>query len=344
MADLDTVAAGRALKRQSMLDGGTFRITDRISYVPDEIAPTEIREGKTLMRRVASGDPIIKIAEPTRYWELDNRELARRMEPFVVATDRLVEVLDDKAETYVLRALLAIYSRRYDTAIADLDKAIELGATTDAYIYRSSSSLYLGQIDQALDDAEHAFNLQGDIEAAGGFAQLLALAGRGDEALDLLDSLGLSGDDAVDMLATWSELSGYANRQDEAWERLEEMLGDRPDDETLLNSKCWLAGIWSHNLDVASPICDQAVTLSGQSAGVIDSRALVHYRQGRLDAALEDLDLALSKEPGLAASLYLRGLIRLERGDRKGREDILHAKRIEPEIELRYRAFGLTAK
>ena len=59
-------------------------------------------------------------------------------------------------------------------------------------------------------------------------------------------------------------------------------------------------------------------------------------------AALSDLDLVLTKEPSLAASRYLRGLIRIEQGDdRAGRLDILHAKRISPTIELFYQGYGL---
>jgi hypothetical protein len=34
-------------------------------------------------------------------------------------------------------------------------------------------------------------------------------------------------------------------------------------------------------------------------------------------------------------------VIRLEQGDKRGQEDILYAKRISPDIELRYAAYGL---
>ena len=342
--DLDTFAAGTKFLRKSELDGAEFRIIDSTANIPAEIAPEDIRAGKTAIRRIASGDPKIKITEPTRFWEIPDAEMVERMSPFFSAADRLVDVFDDQAGMYLFRAYMDIYARQYEASLDYLDQSIEMGASADAYSLRAGVYEYLGQMDEALADAERAFDLQGDIETASTLAQFLADSGRGDEALDLLDSLGLSGDDAVNAMVSWSELSGYAGREEEAWFRLQDLAIDRPDDVTILNSKCWLAGIWSYNVDEAKPICDEAVTLSGQSASVIDSRALLNYRLGDLDAAMADIDLALTKEPGIAATRYLRGLIRLERGDSKGREDILHATRISPEIERRYEAYGLKAK
>lgn len=338
---LDTQVAGTKFKRSSLLDDDTFTVSERVSFIPGEISPDDIREGKTATRRISSSDPKIKISGATRYWELDDQEIARRMAQFQPAGDQLIETYPEEANMYLVDAFISMFARQYEAALDDFSKVIELGATADAYINRAGVLLNLGRVDEALADAERAFDLQGDVGAASVLAQVMALSGRADDALDLLDSLGLTGDEAVDALAAWSELSGYVDRQEEAWYRLQDMLVDRPDDVGLLNSKCWLAGLWSYNLDEAKPVCDEAVTLSGQSASVIDSRAMLHYRMGNIDDALADIDLALSKEPELAASRYLRGVIRLEQGDKRGQEDILFAKRISPDIELRYAAYGL---
>ena len=56
---------------------------------------------------------------------------------------------------------------------------------------------------------------------------------------------------------------------------------------------------------------------------------------------MKDLDAALEQEPGQAASLFLRGLIRLEEGDRGGRDDLIRARRISPDIDHLYKGYGL---
>ncbi len=342
VANLDTMAAGTKFFRQSRLSGAIYTIDDRTSSIPSEIAAADIRAEKTAMRRLTSGDPKIRITDPTRSWELSDEEIAKRIQPYLDAADNLIEAFDDESNMLYFRAAMAGIARDYEVALDDINKAIELGADAEALAVRSEIYANMGMLDEALADAESAFDLQGDIATATSLATLMAIQGRGQEALDLIDSLGLSGDEAVDALSAWSELSGYADQQEEAWYRLLDMAEERPDDTAVLNAKCWMSGLWSYNLEEASPICDKAVTLSGQSASILDSRAYVKYRRGDLDGALADLDLVLTKEPGLAASRYLRGLIRIEQGDDKaGRLDILHAKRIVPTIELYYKGYGL---
>lgn len=342
VANIDTLAGGTQFFRQTELTGATFTINDRTSYIPAEIMPADLRAEKTAVRRIASGDPRIKITDPTRFWEFGDEDIRAQMQPYLVAIDNLVSAFEDEANMLYLRAIISSIARDYDVALVDINKAIDLGSSADFYSVRSNIHLNMGNIEEALQDAEQVFDLQGNIASASELAQLMAIAGQGEEALDLIDSLGLSGDEAVDALSSWSELSGYAQLQEDAWYRLLDMMDERPDDVTVLNASCWMAGLWAYNLDEAAPICDEAVTLSGQSANVVDSRALVKYRQGDFEGALSDIELALKKEPGLAASRYLRGLIRIEQGNEDaGRQDILHATRITPSIELQYRGFGL---
>lgn len=340
-ANLDEIAAGTKFYRTVQLDGGTVRLSDRTSYVPAELDKAAIAEGKSAVRRIASGDPQVKIEGPTRFWEVDDKEIARRVAPVIAGVDKLAEQFDDRAEMVLLRGLVHMMGRNYALAQADFEKALELEASPMAYQALAQVQAVRGDMEGALANAERAFDLQGDIETASEYAGLLARADRADEGLDLLDGLGLTGDEAVSVMTQWSELSGYAKRESEAWDRLAEMIDERPEDVSLLNGKCWMAGIWNFNLDDALGYCEEAVTLSGQDAGVIDSRALVKYRQGKIDEALADIEAALAKEPALASSRYLRGLIRIERGDAKGREDIVQAERIDPSIAARFEDFGL---
>src|SRR3546814_13378359 len=87
-------------------------------------------------------------------------------------------------------------------------------------------------------------------------------------------------------------------------------------DPALLNNLCWLRGTREIQLDAVLKDCTRAVELGNNAAAVLDSRAMVFFRLGRLDEARADLDAALQLSPGMPASLYMRGIIRA-RGDAK---------------------------
>jgi tetratricopeptide (TPR) repeat protein len=341
-AELDEVAAGTKFFRRASLKGDTLTLNDRISYVPRELSTDEIATGKTAIRRIASGDPKLIVGNPRRLWELSDAEIARNVAPVLAGVDKLAETFDGRAEMINLRGFIHLFARNYAAAEAEFETALEMEASVDGYSALSAVQAVLGKKDQALANAERAFELQGDTETAEEFAELLARFDRADEGLDLLDSLGLTGDDAVALMAKWSALAGYAGREEEAWERLGAMIDDRPDNVSLLNGKCWMAGAWNYKVENALDFCDRAVSLSGQEAWVIDSRALVKYRQGRIEEALADYETVLSKEPGTASSLYMRGLIRLDKGDRRGNSDVEQARRIDPRLVAQFSEYGLT--
>lgn len=341
IADLDETAAGVRFKRAIRLSGETLAIADSASYIPAEIPASDLGEQRRAMRRIASGDPMLRIADPHRYWELDDKTVAKQLEPHIAGATRLIELKGDLAAFHNFRATLRVLARDFEGAISDFDRAIELETDPETLVLRADAYDAVGDHDAALADAQMAFELQGDLQYATAYGFRLARAGRAEEALELIDQLGLSGDQGVDAEVVWSEISGHADRTAEAWDRLQIWLDERPDEAVLLNSQCWTAGIWDFQVELAEEVCNRAVAVSGNSAGVLDSRALAFYRMNRKEEAMADLDAALAKEPGQASSLYLRGLIRLEGGDRRGRDDLLHAQRINPEIARRFEGYGL---
>jgi hypothetical protein len=118
-------------------------------------------------------------------------------------------------------------------------------------------------------------------------------------------------------------------------------LAERPGDPALLDAQCWYMGGWNYALDRAMETCDRAVRSADYGVSPLDSRALVQYRLRQTDGALDDLRAALTNEPGYGSSLYLRGVIRLEQGDREGREDIQRALRVWSGVGRLYRRFGI---
>ncbi|KLE32663.1 DUF3857 domain-containing protein [Aurantiacibacter gangjinensis] len=339
--DLDGVTAGTRFNRSITVEGRRVHMEDGYSYIPTEIAAGDIAEGRAQMRQLASGDPQIVITDPVRSWELDDAELARRMASFEQPIDTMLTIDRDNAGYPLMAGVLWMYARDHERALDFFDRSLEIEDNPQTHLLRANVLTQLGRYHDALAAAEIAHDQQGNLESASALAQMLVEMDRADDALDLLDSLGLSGQDANNVVTLWADISGHAGRQEEAWARLSEALMDRPGDGQLLNAQCWLAGTWETNLDAAGEVCDEAVSALNYSASVLDSRALMHYRAGNVDAAMADLDAALRKEPGIAASMYLRGLIKLEQGDRSGAQDLEQARRIAPTIDRQYGHWGL---
>jgi tetratricopeptide (TPR) repeat protein len=65
----------------------------------------------------------------------------------------------------------------------------------------------------------------------------------------------------------------------------------------------------------AVPLFSQALTLNPGSDSAYMGRAKAYYYLSRFDAAIVDIDSALRYNPDYTAAYYLRGKIRIERGD-----------------------------
>ena len=338
------MVGGTRFERSLSLEDGIVRVSDSTSYVPTEIAAADIPAEKAAMRAMAGSDPEVRIASPQRYWELDDKDLSRRIAGLVDSVDTLVELAPEEANFYVLRSALKTLSRDYDGALSDIDYAIDLDGTAQAYSTRAEILTHAGRYDEAVLASKTSYEMTGDLAHGTAYANALSLAGRAEEALALLDSIDVSGEDRSALAQVFAEIAGPTARSEEAWAMLEEALSERPGDELLLNSQCWFMGTWNYRIADSEQLCDRAVKAGGYSAAALDSRALVFHRLGREDEALEDLEAALKKQPEQAASLYLRGIIRLGRGQSEGRRDILHALRLSPDLAVRYQRYGIAPK
>ncbi|WP_369024997.1 DUF3857 domain-containing protein [Qipengyuania sp. RANM35] len=336
--------AGTRFERSLSLDKGVVRVKDSSSFVPVEIPAADIPAEKAAMRALASADPEVKIASPRRYWELDDKEIAQRVASLREGADALVKLMPDESNYYMLRGALYTMARDYDAALSDIDRAIDIDGTALAYSTRAEILTDAGRYDEAVLAAETAYDLTGDLAHGTAYANALSVAGRPDEGLAVLDAIDVSGDDRSSLAQVFAEIAGPTGRVEEAWKMLEEVLKDRPGDELVLNSQCWFMGTWNYRVADGEQLCDKAVKAGGYSAAALDSRALLFHRLGREDDALDDLEAALRKQPEQAASLYLRGIIRLGKGQADGRKDIEHALRLSPDIAIRYQRYGISPK
>jgi tetratricopeptide (TPR) repeat protein len=138
-------------------------------------------------------------------------------------------------------------------------------------------------------------------------------------------------------------LLARAGEVDRAVAALGEALEHAPDNAGLLNARCWTRAIANIELDEALADCERAVELQPGAAAYIDSRAMVRLRLGQYDKAIEDATAALAIAPRLSASLFVRGVARIRHGDTGGGEaDLAAARRIEFDIDSEYREYGVT--
>lgn len=340
----ETVVAGIKFARSLSFTGNTVMVSDSYSYIPAEIAAADISAAKAAMRKHAGLDPKIRITGPRRYWELDDVEAKKRTAGLVRSADALVDLDDDEARLYQFRSAIHMLGRDYEAALGDLDKAIELDGSAAAHTARAKLLAEMNRFEDSAEDARMAFELSNDLETGTAYAVALAQAGRADDALDVLDRFDTGGDDGNTIAQIFAEVAGETDRRPEAWERLANALEERPGDNMLLNSQCWFIGTWAYKMEEGEQFCDKAVREGNYSAAVLDSRALFYHRLGRQDDALRDLNAALKKAPGQAASMYLRGIILLEKGEKQGKRDIEQAMRLSPAIAARYARYGIAPK
>jgi tetratricopeptide (TPR) repeat protein/predicted aspartyl protease len=243
-----------------------------------------------------------------------------------------------------------------DHALADLSRACDL-APNDAENYYDRGMIHRlgGQFEAALKDFGVAIKLQpDDIDAHLARALLLqahpdtepAAPGTADIKSDLdtvarlaapSASLRLTLEDAYDRLGDYSD----------ALDQINEYLDTHPlkDDQSIgFNHRCWVRATANQHLNEALDDCNRARSLRGSTdVAILDSRALVYLRLGRLSDSIEDYDSALRINPNVPTSLYGRGLAELRVGDKdKGQADIAAAEKLDQHVAQRFAKMGLT--
>lgn len=335
--------AGQRIRRTVTFTPERLHIVDDLARIPVEIAVADFPQQRAAASKLAAGDPVLKTdASPVRYWMLDPATARTRIKSLEPVYAAVIARAPDEAWRWATRAKLLQMGPDLARASADYDKAIALEASAQNYSDRSSLRRELGDLDGALADARAALELETTVAYARSVADILAQSGKTDEALALLGTFDLSGDERVDLQVAKAEILGEGGRGDEGWAMLGELEAERPGDAKILNAQCWYMGNWSYRLDAAAETCDKAVKAGSYSSAMLDSRALVNYRLGRKQEALSDLQAALLASPDQTTSLYLRGLIALDEGKREeGEKDIAAATRLYGGIEQYFARFGM---
>ncbi|HEU4650390.1 MAG TPA: DUF3857 domain-containing protein [Croceibacterium sp.] len=341
----DTELAGVRMSRQTELAGGRLTVVDTTAWPGGEIAPAQIAGERQKAARFGRADLRLRAPrDADRRFEQAVRSDRRRYAPIEAAYAALIAKDPDDLDYYRYRSQFRAMTWDWRGAIADFDTVIEREPNAASYLLRAGLKAETGDLEGALADAQAGWELDPSLDAAFTLANILPYLGRVEEAIELLEQQSGSPDQQDAIAMSLSELEALAGRKEEGLQRIDALLAEHPNDPQMLNAKCWYQATWNYRAEELDQLCTEAVEKADASAPVLDSRAMGYYRLGRYQDALRDLESALSTSPELAPSLFMRGVVRRELGDRAGEDDIREALARQPSLARQYARFGIEAE
>jgi tetratricopeptide (TPR) repeat protein len=173
-------------------------------------------------------------------------------------------------------------------------------------------------------------------------AHFEASRGEFDKAMADLDVLLKPDQDNLGMRQERAFIYARSGKTDLAAAEMDWARGKIEDTASSWNTLCFDQAMWNLSLEKALADCDKGLSQTPLSAPILDSRAFVLFRLGRLDEALRDYTLALKLAPRQADSLYGRGLAELQKGlVEQGRADLEAARRLAPRVDETFAEYGV---
>jgi tetratricopeptide (TPR) repeat protein len=233
------------------------------------------------------------------------------------------------------------------------DSRLELSDRADFLLVRGQAEESLDESPQAVADFGQIIEFEkqaqtAELESKLGDDMALA-AGRG-----MASGAGLTGP-SRDFVRFRSDLvTAYAERAG-SYAELGNAVAARADADRAVqlgpsfswtwNARCWARAVVNNELDAALADCNHALELVQSKldrAGILDSRALVRYRQGQFDLSAADEDDAIAASPKMPSFRFLRGLAEERLGKTaEGRADIAAALAAKPNLADQYARWGL---
>ena len=212
-----------------------------------------------------------------------------------------------------------------------------------ALTLRGEGYMVMHRPKEALADAEHVLRIKPNFA----YAHLLrggALAAQGsfDAALPDIDAAIALDPDEPQSYNVRGNVHARMGRPDLAIADFDKAIAIKPE-AAYYNNRCFerakpVVG------DLTGALADfNKAMKTDAGADVLDSSGFVHFRMGDYKGAIADYDAALDKKPGLASSLFMRGVIKRKAGDvAGGGADIAAAKAIDADIAATYAKYGVT--
>ena len=339
--EISTTIAGQTLTRQAVIDDGTARVRESVDSAGGVISGDDIRVARRKAAALAGQKLYLESgADFTRRWRFADTQDRSDLAAIEAAFSRRIADAPTEAFRYSSRAYFFSGTFAFERALADLDKALELERSADLLERRSRIFADLLQRDKSRDDLREAYDLDPSPQRALALAHAMEETGDPEGAIDLLEQIGGGEDFELSASHAKAEFQAAAGKPGAGLSFYEDLLADKPSDPDLLNASCWFRGTWNVDVEAALPICSRAVESSPNPAAVLDSRALVFLRLGRLEEALADAEAALAINPEQVETELLRGLILREMGDSHGDDVIRTALARSPATGPYYARYG----
>lgn len=343
---LDIDVAGTALERSVTRTGGMISVHESQSAAAGEIGPAAWAAARSAAAQ-ANERPIRFKAKPgyaSRWQEIVATRDSKALAPLLAAYQALIDKDPEDADNFANRAGFYRGIFRDELALADYDRALAIEANADTRRYRASTLLRLNRSEEALAELDAALaEKPGDDDLVVEKAETLRRMARYDDAIALVDEkIGQSGNEQVRWLALKAEIAGYAGQADQSLSLTDEAVELEPDSADALNIRCWMKGLLDRDNANALADCNRAAALASDPIDILDSRALVHFRAGRIADALADYDAVLLRNPGHSGSLFMRALIYQQQGRKAdAQRDLAGARMLDPWIDRDLAAWGL---
>jgi len=262
------------------------------------------------------------------------------------------EALQDSATKPPARAHLTLIRGsaeqalgKQSEAIADFSQVIELDIAQAQALATSPAGLGANFAQEQRGLGESAV-LAAELATAHANRGLIRfMQGDNDSAIADLTSAARLAPDYAQIYLYRSAVYTQLGKATDAIADAEHALQLAPRDAMAWNARCWGRAVGNTDLPAALTDCDRALELArsaGARAEVLDSRALVRYRQGRFDLAAADEDAAIAAWPAATASRFLKGLAEERLGKTaEGRADIATAVAADPKLADQYARWGL---
>lgn len=254
----------------------------------------------------------------------------------------LVEANPNKGYAHVAAARIYHALGSATEAASEFERALAI--KPEAYIYYNrSQTRQWDDVAGRLADLNAALRIDPkDVTSLSEKAALQRRSGHLSDAIATLSSaLALQPRD-VYLLVQRGASYELAGRRTEASKDYAAARAVQPD-ATALNALCWIKATLGVQLQTALAECDEAIAKRPDSSAIMDSRAFVLLKLGRIDEAIEAYDRVIAKSPYLAQSLFGRAIAWARKGDKaKAEADQTAASRADPDVANEFRDYGMT--